>query len=71
MGKYIDIFCNMECIIVFCNISDKFQLCEELKAYRNLNYNTKAIRCSSVIGFRMAGECHMYEQDFLCYEKEL
>lgn len=34
-------------------------------------HNTKAIRCYSVFGFRMAGECHMYEQDFLCYEKEL
>ena len=34
-------------------------------------YNTKAIRCYAVFGFRMAGECHMYEQDFLCYEKEL
>lgn len=34
-------------------------------------YNTKAIRCYSVFGFRVVGECHMYEQDFLCYEREL
>lgn len=34
-------------------------------------YNTKAISCYSVFGFRMVGECHLYEQDFLCYEKEL
>ena len=34
-------------------------------------YNVKAIRCYAVFGFRMVGECHMYEQDFLCYEKEL
>lgn len=38
MGKYIDIFCNMECIIVFRNISDKFQSCEELKARKNLKF---------------------------------
>ena len=34
-------------------------------------YNKKAINCYSVFGFRVVGECHMYEQDFLCYEKEL
>ena len=34
-------------------------------------YNTKAIGCYSVFGFRVVGECYMYEQDFLCYEKEL
>ena len=34
-------------------------------------YNTKAIRCYASFGFRVVGECHMYEQDLLCYEKEL
>ena len=34
-------------------------------------YNVKAIRCYASFGFRVAGECRMYEQDFLCYEKEL
>ena len=34
-------------------------------------YNTKAIRCYAVFGFRVVGECYMYEQDYLCYEKEL
>lgn len=34
-------------------------------------YNTRAIHCYAVFGFRVAGECRMYEQDFLCYEKEL
>lgn len=34
-------------------------------------HNTKAIRCYAVFGFRMVGECRMYEQDFLCYEREL
>ena len=34
-------------------------------------YNKKAISCYSVFGFRVVGECYMYEQDFLCYEKEL
>ena len=33
-------------------------------------HNLKAIRSYGVFGFRVAGECHMYEQDFLCYEKE-
>ena len=33
--------------------------------------NTKAIRCYAIFGFRLAGECYMYEQNFLCYEKEL
>lgn len=34
-------------------------------------YNAKAIKCYAVFGFRVAGECQMYDQDFLCYEKEL
>ncbi len=34
-------------------------------------YNTKAIKCYAVFGFRVVGECHMYDQDFLCYEREL
>ncbi|MCR4624688.1 MAG: GNAT family N-acetyltransferase [Lachnospiraceae bacterium] len=34
-------------------------------------HNKKAIRCYSVFGFDVVGECHMYDQDFLCYEKEL
>lgn len=34
-------------------------------------HNIKAIQCYAVFGFRMAGECSMYEQEFLCYEKEL
>ena len=33
--------------------------------------NIKAIRSYAHIGFRMAGECEMYGQHFLCYEKEL
>lgn len=34
-------------------------------------YNLKAIRCYAIFGFRLAGEHRMYEQDFLCYEREL
>ena len=34
-------------------------------------YNLKAIRCYAIFGFRLVGEHRMYEQDFLCYEKEL
>lgn len=51
---------------------------EELKrrGYRGIHilvnkHNTKAIRSYAVFGFHTVGECHMYEQDFLCYEKEL
>lgn len=33
-------------------------------------YNQKALRSYAVFGFKQVGECHMYEQDFLCYEKE-
>ena len=33
--------------------------------------NIKAIRSYAHFGFRTAGECEMYEQHFLCYEKEL
>lgn len=34
-------------------------------------YNVKAIRSYAVFGFNVVGECQMYEQDFLCYEKAL
>ena len=33
--------------------------------------NIKAIRSYARFGFRTAGECEMYQQRFLCYEKEL
>ena len=33
--------------------------------------NLKAIRCYAPIGFTMKGECDMYRQHFLCYEKAL
>ena len=49
---------------------------EELKrrGYKGIHmlvnkYNKKAISCYSVFGFTVVGECHMYDQDFLCYEK--
>ena len=34
-------------------------------------YNVKAIRCYASFGFDVVGECFMFDQDFLCYEKEL
>ncbi|WP_242835478.1 GNAT family N-acetyltransferase [Butyrivibrio sp. AC2005] len=34
-------------------------------------YNEKAIRSYSFFNFNVVGECFMYDQDFLCYEKEL
>jgi ribosomal protein S18 acetylase RimI-like enzyme len=51
---------------------------DELKArgYKSIHflvnkYNKKAISCYSHFGFNVVGECFMYDQDFLCYEKEL
>ena len=51
---------------------------EELKrrGFRGIHilvsrYNAKAIRCYGGFGFRTVGECSMYGQDFLCYEREL
>ncbi len=34
-------------------------------------YNQKAIRSYAAFGFNVVGECFMYDQDFLCYEKSL
>lgn len=34
-------------------------------------YNVKAIKCYASFGFQVVGECFMYDQDFLCYEKAL
>ena len=34
-------------------------------------YNQKAIRSYAAFGFNVVGECFMYDQDFLCYEKAL
>ena len=32
-------------------------------------HNIKAIRSYEVFGFNTVGECHMFEQNFFCYEK--
>ena len=34
-------------------------------------YNQKAIRLYAGFDFNVVGECHMYDEDFLCYEKPL
>ena len=34
-------------------------------------YNEKAIRLYAGFNFNVVGECNMYDQDFLCYEKPL
>ena len=51
---------------------------QELKnrGYRSIHflvnkYNVKAIRSYAAFDYNVVGECHMYDQDFLCYEKEL
>ena len=51
---------------------------DELKrrGYRGVHFlvnkhNIKAIRSYAVFGFDVVGECQMFGQDFLCYEKAL
>ena len=51
---------------------------EELKrrGFRGIRFlvnkhNEKAIRSYAAFGFHLAGEAHIYEQDFLCYEGKL
>ncbi len=46
------------------------------RGYRGIHilvgkHNIKAIRSYAVFGFHLAGECFLYEHDYLCYEKEL
>ena len=46
------------------------------RGYRSIHflvnrYNVKALRSYATLGFKTVGECHMFEQDFLCYEKKL
>ena len=46
------------------------------RGYKSIHFlvnkhNVKAIKCYAVFGFNVVGECYMYDQDFLCYEKEL
>ena len=51
---------------------------EELKrrGFRSVHFlvgrkNVKALKSYAHIGFHLAGECYMYGNDYLCYEKEL
>lgn len=46
------------------------------RGYKSIHFlvnrhNVPAIQAYAEFGFRVVGECHMYDQDFLCYEKEL
>ncbi len=46
------------------------------RGYKSIHFlvnkhNIKAIKCYASFGLDVVGECFMYEQDFLCYEKEL
>ncbi|MBP5197667.1 MAG: GNAT family N-acetyltransferase [Lachnospiraceae bacterium] len=34
-------------------------------------HNVKAIKSYDAFGFNVVGECEMYDQEFLCYEKKL
>lgn len=51
---------------------------DELKrrGYKGIHFlvnkhNVKAIRSYAVFGYDVVGECHIFGQDFLCYEKRL
>lgn len=46
------------------------------RGYRSIHFlvnkhNIKDIKCYAYFGFDVVGECYMYDQDFLCYEKAL
>ncbi len=46
------------------------------KGYKSIHFlvnclNVKALRSYAVFGFREVGECDMYGQHFICFEKEL
>ena len=46
------------------------------RGYKSIHFlvnkhNVKAIKSYDVFGFNIVGECHMFDQDFWCYEKEL
>ena len=46
------------------------------RGYRSIHIlvyrgNFKALRTYAFFGFRLVGECHLFGEDFLCYEKEL
>ncbi len=46
------------------------------RGYRRIHflvnkYNKPAIQSYSKFGFNVVGECFMYDQEFLCYEKDL
>lgn len=46
------------------------------RGYKSIHFlvnkhNIKAIKCYAHFGFDVVGECYMYDQDFLCYEKTL
>ena len=46
------------------------------KGYKSVHFlvnrlNTKALRSYAVFGFETVGECSLYDQPFICYEKAL
>ena len=43
----------------------------EKETHQMNKYNIKAIRSYEVFGINKVGECHMYDQDYICYEKKL
>ena len=48
----------------------------KIRGYKSIHFlvnkaNEKAIRSYSHLNFTIVGECFMYEQPFLCYEKEV
>ncbi len=49
---------------------DSLDCCNSIHFLVN-KYNEKAIRAYAGLGYSVVGECHMFEQDFLCYEQKL
>lgn len=60
---------------LFFNYEKQLEKTADPKVYSEIEglyeTNVKAIRAYSKIGFDVVGECSLYNQHFLCYEKAL
>lgn len=58
-------------IILSCGVQELKKRHYKSAHYLVNRHNEKAIRSYAHLDFKQVGEVHMYEQDFLCFEKEL
>ena len=61
-------------VVEYCSgsmiLSISHALLQRKKGFLIMEHNM-AISAYAPFGFDVVGECHMYDQDFLCYQKEL